>query len=159
MSAPVVSHPLPPLLVGRERELAVLREAYAGACAGQGRLVLVSGEAGIGKTVLTETLCREARAQGTRVLIGRCYDLVETPPYGPWVELFGRYRQDTGLPPLPPAISRSSTVGKVASQQLLFRQVLDFFTALAKMPLVLLLDDMHWADAASLNLLRTDVYP
>ena len=79
----------PSALVGRERDLATLRERLASALAGHGSLVLISGEAGIGKTTLAEALCQEAAEQGALVLVGRCYDLTETPPYGPWVGLFG----------------------------------------------------------------------
>ena len=55
--------------------------------AGHGSLVLISGEAGIGKTTLAEDVCREASDAGALVLAGHCYDRSETPPYGPWVEL------------------------------------------------------------------------
>ncbi|MGI8690210.1 MAG: helix-turn-helix transcriptional regulator [Thermomicrobiales bacterium] len=144
-----------PLLVGREREQATLRAHLAAALAGQGSLVLVGGEVGIGKTSLAEALCREAMAQGACVLVGRCYDLTETPPYGPWVELLGRYRATDGAPPLPTAFAQPGTVGEVANQTALFQQVQAFFTRLsAQQPLVLLLDDLHWADPASLDLLR-----
>src|SRR5438876_206805 len=86
-------------LVGREREQALLREHLAAALAGEGALVLIGGEAGIGKTALAEATAREAAAQGALVLTGRCYDLAETPPYGPWVELLGRYPREADLPP------------------------------------------------------------
>ena len=75
---PAPRGPQPPL-VGRGRELALLREQLAAALAGVGSLVLIGGEAGIGKTALAEALAREAAAQGTVVLTGRCYDLSETP--------------------------------------------------------------------------------
>jgi DNA-binding CsgD family transcriptional regulator len=144
-----------PLLVGRERELAVLHQNVDAAMGGHGGLVLIGGEAGIGKTALAETVCREATERGARVLVGHCYDLTETPPYGPWIELFGRYRQTDDLPSLPDAFARRGTVGPVASQAALFQQALDFFVALAaRHPLVILLDDLHWADSASLDLLR-----
>src|SRR5438067_11845897 len=93
----------PPSLVGRDRELAALREHLIAALAGHGSLVLIGGEAGIGKTALAEALCREANEQGALMLAGRCYDLTETPPYGPWVELFGRYQEMAGMPSRPPA--------------------------------------------------------
>jgi len=145
----------PSTLVGRDRELGILRARLTAARAGNGSLVLIGGEAGIGKTALAEAVCREATERGALVLVGRCYDLTETPPYGPWVELFGHYRQDNGMPPPPEAFARRGTVGAVASQVALSRQVLDFFPALAEQgPLVLLLDDLHWADGASLDLLR-----
>src|SRR5437763_382789 len=81
----------PPGLAGREREWARLREHLAAALAGRGGLVLIGGEAGIGKTALAEATGREAAARGALALTGRCYDLTETPPYGPWLDLAGRY--------------------------------------------------------------------
>ncbi|MFN8540405.1 MAG: ATP-binding protein [Thermomicrobiales bacterium] len=71
-------------LVGRDRELAVLRDALSSALNSRGSLVLISGEAGVGKTTIAEALLAEATAQGALALVGRCYDLAETPPYGPW---------------------------------------------------------------------------
>ena len=75
-----------PLLVGREREQDTLRAALADAFGGHGRLVLLGGEAGIGKTTLAQDLAGETG--NARVLSGHCYDLTNTPPYGPWLELF-----------------------------------------------------------------------
>jgi predicted ATPase len=142
-------------LVGRGREQATLRQHLDAAIAGRGRVVLIGGEAGIGKTALAEAVCREAEEQGALMLVGRCYDLTETPPYGPWVEAFARYPSGEDVPPLPEAFAERGTVGAVASQDALFRQVLDFFAALtAVRPVVLLLDDLHWADPGSLDLLR-----
>src|SRR5206468_1742131 len=98
--------PLPPLLpgaaptlVGRVRDRALLHAHLAAALAGQGSLVLIGGEAGIGKTALAEALGHEAAAQGALVLVGRCYDLMETPPYGPWLELMALYPAGAALPP------------------------------------------------------------
>jgi DNA-binding CsgD family transcriptional regulator len=142
-------------LVGRDHELAILREKFAAAQTGNGGLVLIGGEAGIGKTALADALCREAAERDALVLMGRCYDLTETPPYGPWVELFARYRQRADTLPLPEAFARRGSVGDVASQVVLFHQLRDFFTTLSEnRPLVLLFDDLHWADSASLDLLR-----
>jgi len=149
----------PSPLVGRERELAALRAHLDAALAGNGGLVLIGGEAGIGKTALAEALCREAAILGALVLTGRCYDLTETPPYGPWVDLFGHCRRGDG-PPLPDAFARPGTVGTVTSQPALFQAVQDFFASLATsrpegvLPLLLLFEDIHWADLASLDLLR-----
>ncbi|MHB8646159.1 MAG: helix-turn-helix transcriptional regulator [Thermomicrobiales bacterium] len=142
-------------LVGRDRELGILHTRLSAALVGNGRLVLIGGEAGIGKTALAESLCRDAIDQGAQVLIGRCYDLTETPPYGPWMSLFARYHPGEGLPALPTAFAERGIIGAVPSQAALFQQVLDFFTALATAhPLILMLDDLHWADPASLDLLR-----
>jgi DNA-binding CsgD family transcriptional regulator len=142
-------------LVGREREQSVLRERFVGACAGHGGLVLIGGEAGIGKSALAEALCHEATKASALVLVGRCYDLTETPPYGPWADCFGRYQPTDTMPPRPAAFSLRGGVGEVASQSALFQDVQDFLSALAaSQPVVLFLDDLHWADLASLDLLR-----
>ncbi len=146
---------IPSILVGRDRELGVLRERLAAALAGQGGLVLIGGEAGIGKTSLAETLCREATEKGALVLVGRCFDLAETPAYGPWTYLFDRYRPDDHLPGPPSVFAERGMVGEVASQAVLFRQVLAFTEMIAaQRSIVLLLEDFQWSDPASLDLLR-----
>jgi len=151
--SPSPSAPSP--LVGRDRELLLLRQHLGDALAGQGSLVLIGGEAGIGKTALATALCRAAPGHGMLVLVGRCYDLTETPPYGPWLDLFERYHPGDDLPPPPLAFAERGSVGAVPSQAALFRQTSDFFAALgARRPLVLLLEDLHWADPAALDLLR-----
>jgi len=145
----------PSTLVGRDRELGVLRDHLSAALAGRGSLVLLGGEAGIGKTALAETICREAADTGALILTGHCYDLTETPPYGPWLDLFARYQPDDGLPPLPAPFAGRGVLGTFVSQTALFADVRDFLTAVAATrPHVLLLDDLHWADPASLDLLR-----
>src|SRR5262245_38577784 len=116
-----------PPLVGREREQAALREALAAALAGRGSLVLIGGEAGIGKTALAEEVGREATAQGALSLVGRCYDLTETPPYGPWAEALARAPRADGLPAPPAALAGDTDAsGAIASQAALFAQVRDY---------------------------------
>jgi DNA-binding CsgD family transcriptional regulator len=145
----------PPLFVGRERELAVLRDHVTTALAERGSLVLIGGEAGIGKSALAEVLCHEAKEWGALVLVGRCYDLTETPPFGPWIDLFAHYRPSPDLPHPPTPFSERGPVGAVASQTMLFHSVLDFLAAVsAQHSLVVLLEDAHWQDAASLDVLR-----
>ena len=149
----VIQHPNEPgsILVGRARELATLRERLEATLAGNGGLVLIGGEAGIGKTALAAALARDARAQGALVRAGYCYDLTETPPYGPWIEVLSQApRPDRpALPPLGDAPEQAT------NQATLFVQVREFISALAReQPLVLLLEDLHWADPGSLDLLR-----
>src|SRR5690348_12326877 len=121
--------PAPSALVGRDRELGILRQQLDAACAGHGRLVSIGGEAGIGKTALAETLCHEATEEGALVLVGRCYDLSETPPYGPWLDLFARYYPTGSMPPRPDAFAERGVIGAVTSEGALFHQVRDFITA------------------------------
>src|SRR4051812_42893502 len=140
-----------PPLVGRDRELALLHDRLSAARHGQGSLVLIGGEAGIGKTALADALCREAAGTGARVLIGHCYDRTETPPYGPWSEIARRIEAlpDAAKAPPVPRLDGAS------SQADLFAQARDFLVDLtAARPHVLVLEDLHWADSASLDLLR-----
>ena len=97
-----------PTLFGRDTELGLLRGYLQAAQAGHGSTVLISGEAGIGKSTLSASICREADAAGTLVLSGGCYDLTTTPPYGPWVDIFARFPEDHQFPPLPAQYERES---------------------------------------------------
>ena len=144
----------PPLLVGRSRERSLLHAQLGAALSGQGGLVTLSGEAGIGKTALAKDACQEASAASALVLTGHCYDRTETPPYGPWVELFEQFGARSDRSPSLRAIREPGITGS-PSQAALFGDVRDFFVALAReQPLVIVLDDLHWADNASLELLR-----
>jgi DNA-binding CsgD family transcriptional regulator len=143
-----------PLLVGRAREQVALREALAVAAGGHGRLVLLGGEAGIGKTTLARDLSGEASMCGCRVLAGSCYDLTNTPPYGPWLDLFEASRRDPALP-APPAAFAGGRLAQVNNQAALFGEVRQFLAELtANDPVLILLEDLHWADPASVDLLR-----
>ncbi len=144
-----------PLLVGREREQVTLRQALDEMFAGHGSLVLISGEAGIGKTTLVEWLANEAVGAGCLVLKGGCYDLTTTPPYGPWLEILRAYAHDHSLPPLPPFVGDLEATAALGSQDRLFSAVCDFFRDVSDcQPVVLLLEDLHWSDRASLDFLR-----
>ena len=147
--------PSPPL-VGRDRERAALRAALDAALAGRGSLVLISGTAGIGKTTLSEAILAEATVQGVLALVGRAYDLAETSPYGPWRELFDRAPHGGDLPALPTAILPPERDGAtLSSRDAIVARGRAYLAALAATrPLVLLLEDLHWADPASLDLLR-----
>jgi DNA-binding SARP family transcriptional activator/predicted ATPase len=76
----------PTPLVGRERELAFLCDCRQGVLVGEGGLVLIGGEAGVGKTRLVEVFANRLRWQGVRVLWGRCYEFERTLPYQPFAE-------------------------------------------------------------------------
>jgi predicted ATPase len=131
------------VFVGRGRELAELERALEAARSGSGLAVLVAGEAGIGKTRLASELARHARAEGFEVLVGRSIDLVGTElPYQPFVEALrslGELRQVEG----PPA----------GSQIRVFEQTLALLTGRASAaPVLLVLEDLHWADTSTLDL-------
>jgi DNA-binding CsgD family transcriptional regulator/tetratricopeptide (TPR) repeat protein len=130
------------VFVGRRRELGELERALEGTHAGSGATVLVAGEAGIGKTRLTSELSRRAREAGYEVLLGRAIDLVGTElPYQPFVE---------ALRPLgePRQLDRPA-----ASQRRVFEDTLALLTDhAADTPVLLVLEDLHWADSSTLDL-------
>src|SRR5205807_329478 len=137
---PISFTPADPL-VGRERELAILHDAMVATLAGRGSLVLIGGEAGIGKTALAEALLGEAARQGVLILVGRCYDLTETSPYGPWTEALSRSARGDDLL-LVPDLASGAGAGSRAE---LFARVHDYLATLAaRGPMALLLDDLHW---------------
>ncbi|MGH2558214.1 MAG: ATP-binding protein, partial [Thermomicrobiales bacterium] len=138
--------------MGRARERAALRDCLTSAATGHGRLVLIGGEAGIGKTALASALSHEAQAQGSLVLAGHCYDLTETPPYGPWAEILAQVPRLLDGPPL---LGLGDAPTTTADQTALFAQIRESLVAVGRQqPLILLLEDLHWADAGSFELLR-----
>jgi hypothetical protein len=82
------------VFVGRGPELGQLKEGLVQALAGRGRLYLVSGEPGSGKTRLTEELTTYARMRGVSVLLGRCFEGEGAPAFWPWVQALRKYTQD-----------------------------------------------------------------
>ena len=131
------------MLVGRGRELGELERALAAAEAGSGTTVLVAGEAGIGKTRLASELASSARHTGFEVLLGRSIDLVGTElPYQPIAQ---------ALRPLgEPWLVEGETPG---SQLRVFEQTLALLTErAASAPVLLVLEDVHWADLSTLDL-------
>ncbi len=144
-----------PVIYGRDRERAQLREILDDAIAGHGSLVLISGEAGIGKTTLVDDLIHEAEQQGCLVPSGGCYDLTTTPPYGPWGEVIRGYDPPKGGAPFPNWFANPEAMEQMGSQAQLFEEARRFFAEVAsRQPLVIVLEDLHWSDPASLDALR-----
>src|SRR5690606_33626769 len=142
-------------LIGRRAEFDRLRAALHAAIEGRGGVVLVAGDAGVGKTVLVEALGYEAIATGVQVMGARCFELDGTPPYGPWLEMFRPDRAPPDLPVPAPALSVKDALEAVAGRRKLHDQVLSFLIELSRhRPVLLLLGDMHWADEESIHLVR-----
>jgi DNA-binding CsgD family transcriptional regulator/tetratricopeptide (TPR) repeat protein len=129
--------------VGRERELAQLERCLDAVKAGRGASVLLLGDPGIGKTRMVEELARRSRAHGFDLLTGRAIDFVGTElPYQPLVEA------------LPPLGELRRADGLVGSQLRVFELALTLLTDCAdETPVLLVLEDVHWADTSTLDLL------
>jgi len=162
--------------VGRRAELEQLKEALEDAIAGRGSLAMLVGEPGIGKTRLAEEFAVYARLRGAQVLSGRSYEGAIEAAYSPFVEAFRRYvrqRPDAelrrelgeGAPEVAnlvseirqrfPDLPSSPPLQGDAERQRLFASVTEFLRAATlAAPLVLHLDDLHWADKPSLLMLR-----
>jgi DNA-binding CsgD family transcriptional regulator/tetratricopeptide (TPR) repeat protein len=144
----------PATLVGRSRERSLVQTQLTAALHGAGGLVILGGEAGIGKTSLANDACREATQHGALVLTGHCYDGTNTPPYGPWIELLEQFHSFPDRFPLLSGIPVPD-LSRGTSRAALFSEMGGFLNAIAReRPLVIVLEDMHWADTASLDLLR-----
>ena len=163
-------------LVGRDQEWAALLDAYR-AVAGDGRLVVIEGEAGIGKTRLAAELAGHARSLGASVVSGRCYEEEAGVAYGPFIEgLRGVVAGDPGagrldgvprhwlaearrlLPELVeahPGLPEPGPLDGPAAGRQFFEGVSQVLLAACAGPVpgLLVLDDLHWADEASLDVL------
>ncbi len=161
--------------VGRGRERAVLDDALRAAEAdGRRRVVLVSGEPGIGKTSLAADFARAAHARGAFVLYGRCDEDLGIP-YQPWaeaIEHLARHAPDLvptdevsarggELRRLLPELSPREPIAALQQHEpdteryLLYGAVVDLLARASELaPIVLVLDDFHWADKPSLLLLK-----
>ena len=84
------------IFVGRQREMAGLKAAMDDAVAGHGRLVMLAGEPGIGKTRTAQELSGYAESAGAQAWWGSCPEQQGAPPYWPWVQPIGSYIQRTG---------------------------------------------------------------
>ncbi|MGI5168827.1 BTAD domain-containing putative transcriptional regulator [Spirillospora sp. CA-253888] len=134
-------------LVGRDAELELVERRLAGARRGEGGVLLVSGEAGVGKSRLVRSAAELAAARGFRVAWGRCTDGT-CPGFWPWAQVL---REATGdaAPLSGGALDPGADAGAALFE--LHERVAAALTADG--PLVVVLDDLHWADASSLRLL------
>ena len=164
------------VFVGRERELDELRDGLEDALAGRGHLLLLVGEPGIGKTRTAEELATYAQVRGARVHWGRCHEGEGAPAYWPWAQALRSFVRDADpvglaweLGPSAPEVAQlvpevRDRLGDVSdppdlepdqARFRLFDSVTTFLrNASGSRPLVIILDDLHWADEGSLLLLK-----
>lgn len=162
--------------VGREAEYAQLAKSLTSAAEGRGCIVLLAGEPGVGKTRLAQEIAGQAQRNGMLTLTGSCYEMQDAPPYTPFVELVEsallQVQPDTmrralgdaapevsklapdlrrRFPDIPAAVS----VPAEYERRQLLSGFSDFLDRLAcEQALLLTVEDLHWADSASLSLLR-----
>lgn len=165
------------VFVGRERELERLRSAFDDAFAGRGSVVMLVGEPGIGKTRTVQELETYARMRGARVIWGRAHEGAGAPAYRPWVQAADSYAGAFGLDAITPQLipediaELSRTFPDLRRQpgytppveladpaEARFR-LFDAYTKLvlafaSEAPLVIVLDDLHWADWPTFQLLQ-----
>jgi predicted ATPase/predicted Ser/Thr protein kinase len=160
--------------VGREQERAALRAGFAQAEGGCGLMICVTGEPGIGKTTVVEDFLAELGSQRLRIARGRCSErLAGTEAYLPfWEALENMLRGEshgvvaqtmkrlapTWYAQIAPNLNDSSaanlTKNKASSQERLKRELVALLQEIAtRQPLLLFIDDLHWADASTVDLL------
>jgi DNA-binding winged helix-turn-helix (wHTH) protein/tetratricopeptide (TPR) repeat protein len=166
----------PDRYVGRTAEVEALRATAQRALAGSGRLVLLAGDAGIGKTRTAEELAVYARDHGAQVLVGRCSEESRATAFWPWVQAIRTYvagadaallrdvmgEAGADLAPLVPAVyarlpdvPAPPALSPEEARFRLFDGVASFLcNAARRQPVLLFADDLHWADRSSLQLLR-----
>ena len=163
-------------MVGRERELATLLGGLEDASARRGRLFLISGEPGVGKTRLADEIAAGARARGMVVLVGHCSEHDNAVAYLPFVEILenfvdrvtdqNRLREALGdqapelarllpkLKSLLPGLAPPLDLEPAQARRHLFNCVFDFLARVASpQPILMILEDLHWADDSTLALL------
>jgi class 3 adenylate cyclase len=141
--------------VGREKELEELRTALDLVAARRGSVFLITGEPGIGKTRLMQEVAGLALDQGWRVLVGRCWEEGGAPAYWPWIQVVraagGEFERLAA--PIPDSAPGGADPDSVRFR--LFDAATRFLLGAARLrPLVIVLEDLHAADASSLLLLR-----
>ena len=143
-------------LVGRDETLGRLRATFEHALAGRGRVVLVAGEPGIGKTAVLSVLAEDAADRSAVVTWGQCWDDSIAPAFWPWTQVLRQLDDPTA-----PAAGRLlSSPGQAAERDGTAVQF-DIFDAVRTLlvgvaerrGLFVVLDDLHWADEASIALL------
>ncbi len=166
------------ILVHRDSELAQLRAGVDQALSGRGRMFLLTGEPGIGKTRLADELATYADARGMRVLWSRCEEGQDTPVYWPWIQILrGCVQQgltnesarqieaeignlDHRLPELTASPRHSDgSISEAGREQParfhLFDWMANFLRGAARTkPLLVIVDDLHWSDEATSSVLR-----
>jgi len=150
-----------PEIVGRELERETLRRAYEQARQGTAGIVSISGDVGLGKTALVDTWLDDLAKDGQTFHLARCRcseSLTESEPYMPWIEALTSLAQEPTVSEImmkaAPGWHREISHTGSAVLRSMKRELLDFCRQVSVVhPLILVIDDFHWSDAASADLL------
>ena len=152
--------------VGRVEEMRRLVRMLEASAREEPRVVAIVGEAGVGKSTLVRQLLPEARLRGGSLVLGRCLEADVKPPYGPWAEILDAIRQRVvpagrvwrELPRLVPRLAEGNVPplsDSPGSKYALYDEIVEFVREAARAhPVVILLDDMQWADSATWDTLE-----
>jgi tRNA A-37 threonylcarbamoyl transferase component Bud32 len=162
--------------VGRKNEWTKILEALTQTAFGQGKLIMIGGEPGVGKTRLTEEIMVEAIQKGFLCLLGRCYEMQSGQPYMPFVEIVESAARTIDPEALLQAFGEAAPeVAKMApeirrkfphipepielppeqEQRYTFNSIAEFIERAAKVqPLLLVLEDLHWAGESTMLLIQ-----
>ena len=149
--------------VGRSTELRSLVRLLEDATEGHPKVVAISGEAGVGKTTLIRRLEPEVRLRAGSLVTGRSQEADVQPPYAPWAEVINAIRRLDAVPARPwrelpqlvPALDKQPGEPRGGSKYMLLEEIAEYIRmASANRPLVIVLDDMQWADSASWDTLE-----
>ncbi len=162
--------------VGRADELSQLRQLMAAAVRGQGALVVIGGEPGVGKTRLAEEIAVEAQRLGAAVRLGHCYEMEGAAPYTPLVEMLEAFLRSAPKETFRAALGENAAeVARIMPElrhifddipmpvelppeqerRFLLNSLGEFIGRASRVtPLLLIFDDLHWADDATLFVLE-----
>ena len=155
------------IFVGRQHELGEIHGVVSDARAGRGAVLFLSGEPGIGKTRLADEAAAYAASRGMRVYRGRCFEDGGAPAYWPWIQILSGVIADGGshyshtLPAeivrMLPELAAEAPKPEAGDTELLRFRLFDAVSRLwresaSTKPIMLVLDDLHDADVASLQL-------
>jgi DNA-binding winged helix-turn-helix (wHTH) protein len=151
--------------VGREHTMRELTKLLDSARAGRGQFAVITGEAGIGKTRTSEELASVAEGLGARVYAGRCVEGEGAPAYWPWIQILRAATGDEGRARIGAELAhwlgnwseapRAAPLDSAEARFRLFDAIAAYLSQLGReQPLLLIFDDVHWADEATSQLLR-----
>ncbi len=137
--------------VGRTAEMAVMAEQAESALISRGRVVLISGEAGIGKSRLVNELLSHRSIKPAAIATGLCREIAGAPVYWPWAQIIRQLENDRDIKPAQAFAGIPNPAD--GSNEFEFHTQLteQLMRAAACKPLVLVLEDIHWADSSSLR--------